>query len=73
MEGRIGNAKQAYSLNQIKAKLKNTSQTWIAATIFVMNLSKFADNLNATFWGSPNYLNIGLADFFIDYTSILNI
>jgi len=49
VEGRIGNAKQAYSLNQIKAKLKNTSQTWIAATIFVMNLSKFADNLNATF------------------------
>ena len=49
IEGRIGNAKQAYSLNQIKAKLKNTSQTWIAATIFVMNLSKFAINLNATF------------------------
>ena len=49
IEGRIGNAKQAYSLNQIKAKLKNTSQTWIAATLFVMNLSKFASNLNATF------------------------
>lgn len=49
VEGRIGNAKQAFSLNQIKAKLKDTSQTWIAATFFVMNLSKFADNLNATF------------------------
>ena len=49
IEGRIGNAKQAFSLNQIKAKLKDTSQTWIAATLFVMNLSKFADNLNATF------------------------
>ena len=49
IEGRIGNAKQALSLNQIKAKLKNTSQTWIAATIFVLNLSKFAANLNATF------------------------
>lgn len=49
IEGRIGNAKQALSLNQIKAKLKDTSQTWIAATIFVLNLSKFALNLNATF------------------------
>ena len=42
VEGRIGNAKQAYSLNQIKAKLKTTSQTWIAATLFVLNLSRAA-------------------------------
>jgi transposase, IS5 family len=49
IEGRIGNAKQVLSLNQIKAKLKDTSQTWIAAVIFVLNLSKFASNLNATF------------------------
>lgn len=49
IEGRIGNAKQAYTLHQIKAKLKGTSQTWIAATLFVLNLSKFAANLEATF------------------------
>lgn len=49
IEGRIGNAKQALSLNQIKAKLKDTSQTWIAAIIFVLNLSKFAQNLGTTF------------------------
>ncbi len=49
IEGRIGNAKQTFSLNQIKAKLKDTSQTWIAATLFVLNLSRFAANLNATF------------------------
>lgn len=49
IEGRIGNAKQAYSLNQIKAKLKETSQTWIGATLFVMNLSRFAANFNVTF------------------------
>ena len=42
VEGRIGNAKQAYSLNQIKAKLKTTSQTWIAATLFVLNISRAA-------------------------------
>lgn len=40
IEGRIGNAKQAFSLDQIKAKLKKTSGTWISAILFVMNLSK---------------------------------
>jgi len=49
IEGRIGNAKQAYNLNQIKAKLKSTSESWIAATIFVMNLAQFAQNNGATF------------------------
>ena len=49
IEGRIGNAKQAFSLNQIKAKLKNTSEAWIAITIFVMNLSRFAASSGATF------------------------
>ena len=49
IEGRIGNAKQSFSLNQIKAKLKETSSTWIAVTLFVMNLSRFAALLNTTF------------------------
>lgn len=47
IEGKIGNAKQAYNLNQIKAKLKATSESWIGATIFVMNLAQFA-YLNGT-------------------------
>jgi len=45
----IGNAKQAYHLNQIKAKLKNTSESWITATLFVMNVINFANILNLTF------------------------
>lgn len=49
IEGRIGNAKQALSLNQIKAKLKNTSETWIAATLFVLNISAFAAKAGVTF------------------------
>src|SRR5699024_2955656 len=48
IEGRIGNAKQALSLNQIKAKLKGTSETWIAATLFVLNLSAFAAKSGVT-------------------------
>lgn len=49
IEGRIGNAKQALSLNQIKAKLQDTSETWIAATLFVLNLSAFAARAGLTF------------------------
>ena len=49
IEGKIGNAKQAYNLNQIKAKLKNTSESWIGATLFVMNIANFASILNLTF------------------------
>ncbi|NBC03860.1 MAG: IS5 family transposase [Bacteroidetes bacterium] len=49
IEGRIGNAKQALSLNQIKAKLKGTSETWIAATLFVLNISAFAARSGVTF------------------------
>jgi len=49
IEGKIGNAKQVYNLNQIKAKLKVTSESWIAATIFVMNLAQFAQSHGATF------------------------
>jgi hypothetical protein len=49
IEGRIGNAKQALSLNQIKAKLQDTSETWIAAILFVLNLSAFAAKAGVTF------------------------
>lgn len=49
IEGKIGNAKQALNLNQIKAKLKETSETWIGITLFVMNLSVFAKNFGVTF------------------------
>lgn len=43
IEGKIGQVKQGYGLNQIKAKLKNTSETWIGLTLFVANIMKFAE------------------------------
>lgn len=49
IEGKIGQAKQGYNLNQIKAKLKNTSECWIGATLFVTNLVKFAELNNFLF------------------------
>jgi len=49
IEGKIGQAKQAYNLNQIKAKKESTSKTWIALTLFMTNLVKFAEYCDFNF------------------------
>jgi len=38
IEGKFGQAKNAYGLNDIKAKRRDTSESWIGAIFFVMNL-----------------------------------
>jgi hypothetical protein len=38
VEGKFGQAKVAYGLDKIKARLKNTSESWVASIIFVLNL-----------------------------------
>jgi hypothetical protein len=40
IEGKFGQAKTAYGMNRIKARLQHTSQSWIAAIILVLNLVK---------------------------------
>ncbi len=42
IEGKFGQAKTAYGLNRIKARLKDTSQSWIACIFLVLNLVKLA-------------------------------
>ena len=42
IEGKFGQAKTAYRLGHIKARLKNTSESWIASIILVLNLVKLA-------------------------------
>ena len=42
IEGKFGQAKTAYGLNRIKARLQHTSQSWIATIIMVLNLVKLA-------------------------------
>jgi hypothetical protein len=49
IEGKIGQTKQGYNLNQIKAKLKSTSESWIGLIIFVANIIKFAELNNFSF------------------------
>ena len=52
IEGKFGQGKTKYKLNNIMAKLTNTSESWIAAIIFVMNIIKLAkDYLFAFFYG----------------------
>jgi hypothetical protein len=42
IEGKFGQAKTAYGLNRIRARLQNTSESWIASIILVLNLVKLA-------------------------------
>ena len=42
IEGKFGQAKTAYGMNRIKARLQQTSESWIATIIVVLNLVKMA-------------------------------
>jgi transposase, IS5 family len=42
IEGKFGQGKNAYGLGRIKARLKDTSQSWIASIVLILNLVKLA-------------------------------
>lgn len=42
IEGKFGQAKTAYGMNRIKARLAQTSQSWVATIVMVLNLVKLA-------------------------------
>lgn len=42
IEGLFGQAKTAYGMNRIRAKLARTSESWIASIVLVLNLVKWA-------------------------------
>jgi len=42
IEGKFGQAKNGYGLSRIRARLKETSETWIASIILLLNLVKLA-------------------------------
>jgi len=41
IEGKFGQGKNGYNLNEIRARLKATSESWIACIFFVMNLINY--------------------------------
>jgi transposase, IS5 family len=49
IEGKFGQAKNAYGLNRIKARLSDTSQSWIASIILVLKLVKLAGQVPLCF------------------------
>jgi hypothetical protein len=42
IEGKFGQAKTGYGLNRIRARLRETSESWIAGILLVLNLVKLA-------------------------------
>ena len=42
VEGKFGQGKNGYNLSRIRARAARTSESWIAAIFFVMNLVKFS-------------------------------
>ena len=42
IEGKFGQGKSKYKLNKILARLDQTSESWIAAIFFVMNILKLS-------------------------------
>jgi len=40
VEGKFGQGKNVYGLNKIRARRKDTSESWISAILFIMNLTK---------------------------------
>lgn len=52
IEGKFGQGKNAYELNKIRAKTAKTSESWIAAIFFVMNLIRFSKDFLFSFFHS---------------------
>ena len=45
VEGKFGQGKRGYGLNDIRARLSSTSNSWIGAIIFVMNLIRHMSDI----------------------------
>lgn len=41
IEGKFGQGKNGYNLNEIRARLRSTSESWVACIFFVMNLISY--------------------------------
>jgi IS5 family transposase len=49
IEGKFGQGKAGYNLNQIRATLKDTSESWVACIFFIMNLLNMEKNFFSSF------------------------
>lgn len=72
IEGKFGQGKNAYELNRIRARLQNTSESWIAAIFFIMNLIHLekAGYFLSNFCKQILYLLISTENMIIQTTNI---
>jgi transposase, IS5 family len=69
IEGKFGQAKTAYGLDRIKARLSNTSQSWIASIILVLNLVKLARQASIDI--IYRFINLILQQLSLNHTCLL--
>lgn len=50
IEGKFGQGKNGYDLNRIRARLRETSESWVACIFFVMNLLRHAGNFSLPYF-----------------------
>ncbi len=60
IEGKFGQGKRKYGMNRIMAKLRKTSETWIAMIILVMNLEKWLERVVSAIL-APLFFNVIVA------------
>ena len=63
IEGCFGVGKRKYDLDLVKAKTAQTSESWIATVLFVMNIAVFMKAIFLSLLGIGNLFNIILAKF----------
>ena len=56
IEGKFGQGKNAYGLNNIRATLKETSESWVACIFFIMNLINYK-KISSLSFNSPYLFN----------------
>lgn len=74
IEGKFGQAKTAYGLNRVKARLQQTSQSWIATIVLVLNLVKLAGQVPvALIFAIMTYSAKVLAEMGMDWGNISSV
>lgn len=65
VEGKFGQGKNGYNLNRVRARTSRTSESWIAAIFFVMNLIRFGKEFLFSFLKEVQISLFSVLDLFI--------
>jgi hypothetical protein len=65
VEGKFGQGKNGYNLSRIRARSAKTSESWIAAIFFVMNLVRFIKEFLFSFFKTVFTANFSVQNIFV--------